>query len=281
MEPNLPFVRIGPDEPRAPLVFSVPHAGRGYRPELLAAAALPRDLLERLEDRLADRLIWRALGTGATAIVANAPRAEIDLNRAENEIDPAATDPPGLPGERLCSARSRAGLGLVPTALPGRGPIWKRPVDAEEVARRIAAIHRPYHEALGEALAAARDRFGIALLVDVHSMPGGEAADIVFGDLHGRSMAADLVDCALSAATRLGFTASRNNPYAGGHVVARHGRPHEAIHALQIEIRRGAYLDAARRGPGPGFDRATKALEAVAQALVARAFARGAAEAAE
>ena len=55
---NLPFFRIGPASPVSPVLLSVPHAGRDYRPELLGAARLSKAQLETLEDRLVDRLVW-------------------------------------------------------------------------------------------------------------------------------------------------------------------------------------------------------------------------------
>src|SRR3712207_4916718 len=89
-----PFFRVGPDQPASPVVLSVPHAGRGYSEALLKSSRLPRSALESLEDRLVDRLVWRATAAGATAIIARAPRAEIDLNRDERELDPALIAPP-------------------------------------------------------------------------------------------------------------------------------------------------------------------------------------------
>jgi len=92
--PAPPFFRIGPERPVSPVVLSIPHAGRDYRPALVSAARLPKAALETLEDRLVDRLVWRATANGATAFIARAPRAEIDLNRDEREIDPALIVPP-------------------------------------------------------------------------------------------------------------------------------------------------------------------------------------------
>ena len=93
-EPTLPpFFRIGPERPASPVVLSVPHAGRDYAPHLLKASRLSQQVLETLEDRLVDRLVWRAVEQGATAFIALAPRAEIDLNREESEIDPALIVP--------------------------------------------------------------------------------------------------------------------------------------------------------------------------------------------
>src|ERR1043165_445396 len=77
--PLPPFFRIGPERPGSPVILSVPHAGRDYGPHLLNAARLRKEVLETLEDRLGDRLIWRAAAPGMTAFVARAPRLEIDL----------------------------------------------------------------------------------------------------------------------------------------------------------------------------------------------------------
>ena len=273
-----PFYRIGPEQPASPVVLSVPHAGRDYAPALLKAARVPRQVLETLEDRLVDRLVWRAVRDGAAAFVARAPRAEIDLNRDEREIDPAQVAPPPPAAALLQSARTRGGLGLVPSRIAGSGANWLHRLRRDELRRRIETIHRPYHSALAAALAAARDRFGVALLLDCHSMPprepaaGVRPATLVFGDRHGTSTAPAFLEAALAAARRLGFAAACNAPYAGGYIVARHGAPGQGVHALQLEIDRSAYLDAALREPGPGFDRAATLIAAVAAALAEEAL---------
>lgn len=267
-----PFLRVGPEQPASPVVISVPHAGRAYRPELLSAARIGQAALELLEDRYADRLVWRAIEAGATAFIARVPRAEIDLNRDEREIDPALIAPPLASASVILSPRARGGIGLIPSRIAGHGPVWRGRIPRDELVRRITQIHRPYHAALEAALRAARDRFGAAILLDCHSMPPGAGGDarIVFGDCHGTTVAPDLLDAALTAARALGFPVAVNTPYAGGYVVTRHGRPDRAIHALQIEIDRAAYLDAAAREPGPGFVGMCALVAAVAEALAVR-----------
>jgi len=49
--------------------------------------------------------------------------------------------------------------------------------------------------------------------------------------------------------------------------VARHGRPGERVHALQLEFDRSLYLDRDGRRAGPGFDRIAALLEALAAGL--------------
>src|SRR5688500_597363 len=152
---STPFVRIGPERLTSPVILSVPHAGRDHSPELLKAARLSRMMLEPLEDRLVDRLVWQATAAGVTTFVARAPRAEIDLNRDEREIDPALVAPPLPPGSILQSARTRGGIGLIPSRITGVGAIWRQRISQSELARRAAATHRPSHQDVERALRAA------------------------------------------------------------------------------------------------------------------------------
>jgi N-formylglutamate amidohydrolase len=270
-----PFRRLGPEKPGSPVVVSVPHAGRAYSEGLLASARLSRARLESLEDRLVDRLVWRAVEDGAAALIADAPRAEIDLNRDERELDPAMVLPRPAADSTVESPRTRGGLGLIPARIAGSGAIWRQRIAAAEVTRRVESIHRPYHSALEAELQAARARFGIAILLDCHSMPprglAGEAP-VVLGDRHGGSMAETLVAAAEGAARAAGFRVARNAPYAGGHITERHGRPARGIHALQLELDRSLYLAPDLRSTGPGFDRVARLIADIAAALAAAAL---------
>jgi len=257
------------------VVLSVPHAGRAYSQALLKSARLPLKMLESLEDRLVDRLVWRAQAAGAVAVIACAPRAEIDLNRDAREIDPAIVIPPPPGHAVIQSARTRGGLGLVPSRINGAGSIWKHRIPSGEIARRIEEIHAPYHAALALALAAARERFGVAVLLDCHSMPpqeDGAAPPIIFGDRHGTSIAPEYVDAASEAARASGFEVGRNTPYAGGYITLRHGKPDTGVHALQLEIDRRRYLDRDMRSPGPGFDAVAEVIARIAAALAIKAL---------
>jgi N-formylglutamate amidohydrolase len=98
--------------------------------------------------------------------------------------------------------------------------------------------------------------------IPCRALEGQPGTPIIFGDRYGTTISPELRSVALAAARMLGFAASCNDPYAGGHVIERHGRPGEGIHALQLEIDRSFYLDAgAARGgrrlrPGRAADRA-------------------------
>lgn len=235
-----------------PVVVSVPHAGRIYPPEILATARVERSQLERLEDGWCDLLAAGATEAGATVVQALWARAVADLNRGEGQMAPGEVAVPLRAQFSTPGRKERAGLGVIPTRLADCGPLWKRPIDGTALNWRLESFHRPYHAALDEALNAARRRFGFAVLIDLHSMPPipagqpGHGARIVVGDRFGDTAGEWLVDRVLASAARLGEVVTRNQPYAGGHIIRTHGRPADAIHAVQIEIDRSLYLTADR-----------------------------------
>jgi len=246
-------------------MLSIPHAGREYDRDVLANAAQGRRALETLEDPLVDRLCWRAIGAGLGAVVQNVPRAAIDCNREESEVDPSSVH---AISPAPVGPRARFGLGLVPSRTHRHGALWRRPIDRAELHRRIVEVHRPYHAALAEALEGLARRFGEAILIDCHSMPTRRGqAEIVLGDRHGASAAAWVSAEAASVARHAGFKVALNEPYAGGAIVTRHGRPAEGIHAIQVEVDRCLYLQDDGRTPGVGFDRIARLLEAIATGL--------------
>lgn len=246
---NLPAVN-------SPVVVSVPHAGRIYPPEILAAARVGPADLERLEDSWCDLIAKSACAAGATVVQAIWARAVVDCNRGEGQMAPGEVAPPLRTQFSAPGRKERAGLGVVPTRLADCGPLWKKPIDAAALQWRLETFHRPYHAALGAALAAAHDRFGHAILLDLHSMPSipvgqpGHGARIIIGDRFGATSGEWFVDLVMTAAGRLNEPVSRNQPYAGGHIIRTHGVPARGIHAVQIEIDRGLYLDA-DRSPDP------------------------------
>jgi len=230
----------------APLLLASPHSGRFYPQALVDSAQLPVDDLRRLEDPFVDLLLDAAVGERLPTIRSVYARGWIDLNRRETEIDPRQVEPTPTSHIDHQSPRVAAGLGLVPASTgPGR-PIYARQLPLADVQARIAAVHRPYHQRITERLGAMHRRHGIALFLDIHSMPplpASQMADLVIGDRHGRSAAAWLVDHVIDWLGARGYRVARNVPYAGGHGIERHGNPAAGIHAIQIEIDRSLYLE--------------------------------------
>ena len=277
MDSLLPPI-VHPPRGGLPVLLSVPHSGRDYPGWLVDGARRGRRSLEALEDPLVDRLVWRALGRGTGAVIARAPRAAVDCNRAEDEIDPAMVT--GTRGART-TPRARGGLGIVPSRTAADGHLWRQPIDRAELEQRLQAAYRPYHSAIEEQLRLLSDRFGCAILLDCHSMPATKSAPaVVFGDRFGRSAAPWVMAEAVAVAAGHGFDASANDPFAGGHILDRHGSPQSGIHALQVEIDRRAYLDSDSQ-PRAGFGRVAALFEALAERLGAALLDRRLAPAAE
>jgi len=246
-------------------VLSVPHAGRFYPPAIMADCAVPLATLEELEDRHADLLVTRAVAEGAVAIVARVARAWIDLNRGEEDRDPAPGS--GIPA----SARSRSGLGLIPRRI-GRRELWCAAPSPASIDARLATVHRPYHEAVAQALAEACRHHGHAVLIDCHSMPplsGARAPRVVIGDRHGRMAAQGLAALLAQHVREAGFRAAINAPYAGAHGITRHGDPARGIHAVQVEIDRTLYLRADMRSISDGLGQTQALLASLGRQAVA------------
>jgi N-formylglutamate amidohydrolase len=263
---SLPSPIIHPPRGELPVLLSVPHSGRDYPDWLVSMASAGKASLRTLEDPLVDRLVWRAVQRGCGAVIARTPRAAVDCNRAEDEVDPSVVD--GARRGRV-TARARGGLGIVPGRTQLHGYLWRRSINREQLEDRIVQAHRPYHEAIEQQLALLLDRFGCALLLDCHSMPPPPQGipAVVFGDGRGRTADGWVSRQALAIASARGLEAGLNDPFAGGHVIERHARPERGVHALQVELDRRIYLDRGLRNAGVGFDRAAQLIEALAVEL--------------
>lgn len=257
-EPELdpPFEVVGPAEPACPLVFSSPHSGCVYPRRFLDVARLDATALRRSEDAFVDELFAGVGALGAPLLRANFPRAYLDLNREAYELDPRMFDGrlPSFANTR--SVRVAGGLGTIARVVGESQEIYGTRLSVTEALARIERLYKPYHACLRALLDQALRKFGIAILVDCHSMPSMPAAalgadkrvttDFVVGDRYGSSSAVELVEALERAMRRRNFIVQRNKPYAGGYITEHYGLPPSGVHAIQIEINRAIYMDEAR-----------------------------------
>ncbi|HEY1071922.1 N-formylglutamate amidohydrolase [Brevundimonas sp.] len=252
-----------------PLVFASPHSGGLYPDDMGAAEGLSEASLRSAEDAAVDRLLDGAAGAGAVLLAGRIGRAYVDLNRAPEELDPALID--GAPKAPPPGLKTLAGYGVVPRLAGDGTPLYDRRLTLEEARGRIARVHAPYHAALGELMQAARARHGRAVLIDWHSMPsratGPNGPDVVLGDRHGTSCAADLTRRLRVLFEALGWRVALNRPYAGGYATQVWGRPEEGFEAVQIELNRRLYWNEAAGGPAVGWGRCRSGLNRVIAAL--------------
>ncbi|WP_457796500.1 N-formylglutamate amidohydrolase [Methylocystis sp. S23] len=252
------FEILEPQELLSPLVFSSPHSGRIYPARFLASARLDAASLRRSEDAYVDELFAASRAVGAPMLRALFPRAYLDLNREPYELDPKLIDGPLPSFANTRSLRVAAGLGTIPRVVADAREIYAGRIAVGEALRRIEALYKPYHAALRELMARAQRRFGVAVLVDCHSMPSTSARepapaakgekkriDFVIGDRYGASASPGVVDGVEERLRARGYFVQRNRPYAGGFITEHFGRPLAGWHALQIEVSRGLYMDEA------------------------------------
>lgn len=278
--PGPPFTVRAPLRPAVPLVFASPHSGREYPLAFLAAARLDPLALRRSEDSFVDELFASAPGHGAPLIAATFPRAYCDPNREAWELDPTMFDDALPSWVNTTSARVGAGLGTIARVVASGEAIYRHKLQFAEAESRIRLCWAPYHAELARMLEEARARHGTCLLIDCHSMPGQGASsgaspirppDFVLGDAHGTACAPRVTRLVETVLTELGYNVRRNDPYAGGFVTRHYGRPREGVHALQIEVCRGLYMDEARIEKRPEFGKVQAHLDALAARLAAEA----------
>jgi N-formylglutamate amidohydrolase len=269
-----PFDVVEPRALAVPLIFDSPHSGSRYPKSFLAAARLDALALRRSEDAFVDELFLPCVALGAPLMRALFPRAFLDVNREPFELDPQMFDGSLPEFANTRSLRVAAGLGAIPRVVGDAQPIYKGRIAVADAMGRIAAFHRPYHERLGGLVERARARFGMAILIDCHSMPSALAEagppDIVLGDRFGASAAGWIVETLEAALGAQGYRVRRNKPYAGGFITERYGAPAHARHAVQIEVNRALYMDERRIVKQEKAEVLAGALFAAAEALVAR-----------
>ena len=269
------FEIVEPESITAPVVFNSPHSGSNYPASFLASVRLDAHALRRSEDAFVDELFLPAVDYGAPLMRAHFPRAYLDVNREPYELDPRMFDGrlPAYANTR--SLRVAGGLGTIARVVGDAQEIYDRRLPVEEAIRRIETLYKPYHSALGRMLAQIRDMFGAVVLVDCHSMPSTglareerQRADIVLGDRYGTSCSAALTDMAEVTLRGLGFSVSRNRPYAGGYITEHYGAPPAGLHALQVEINRALYMDEKTHERTAGFAIVSGKLGAFTERLV-------------
>ena len=244
-----PFVVTLPERQLAPVIYTSPHSGTYYPPDLMALTDLPVALLRGSEDSFVEKLFAAAPEHGSPLLHGLFARSYIDLNREPWELDPEMFAGQLPPHANTMSLRVASGLGTLARVAADGSHIYRDKLNFESAAKRVEEVYFPYHRALAELIARTRRTFGYCLLIDCHSMPanarqgGRRRPDIILGDRFGTTCSSQLTDCVHDLLNAQGYLVMRNNPYAGGFTTYNYGRPATGVHALQIEINRDLYMN--------------------------------------
>ena len=219
----------------SPIILGLPHTG----------TEVPAEIWGRLNDNgkiLADtdwhiHDLYAGLLDDATTVRATFHRYIIDANR----------DPAGLslyPGQNT--------TGLVPdTDFDGK-PIWKtdeEPTEAD-VAHRLETFHAPYHAALAAEIERVKAIHGMAILYDCHSIRShipflfeGALPDFNIGTDEGKTCDPAIESIAVDGTSKAeGHTSILNGRFKGGWTTRNYGRPHDGVHAIQMELAQSTHL---------------------------------------
>ncbi len=245
-----PFEVAEPAMLSGPVVCNSPHSGRSYPTSFLAQTRLDLSVLRRSEDTFVDELFAEAVRLGVPMMRAHFPRSFLDVNREPYELDPRMFEGrlPAFANTR--SLRVAGGLGTIARVVGDAREIYDRRLPIDEALGRIELYYKPYHRELRRLVMRAQQGFGLAILLDCHSMPSSASgrderprADIVLGDRYGTSCATLVTDVIEETLRGLGYSVLRNKPYAGGFITEHYGDPAAGLHAAQIEINRSLYMD--------------------------------------
>ena len=249
---------------RIPLLVSIPHMGTEI-PRELRGDYVPRALEVEDADWHLDRLYAFARELGASVLQPTVARYVIDLNRPPDD----APMYPGASNTELCPSRFFTGE---PLYREGFAP------SPEEKARRRAQWWAPYHQALQGELARLKAEHGYAMLWDAHSIRAeipwlfaGRLPDLNIGTADGKSAHASIAQAVVAAAARHpAFTHVLNGRFKGGYITRQYGRPHEGVHAVQLEMCQCLYM---REAPPWNYEpEAAARVEPVVRAMVEAAF---------
>jgi N-formylglutamate amidohydrolase len=249
-ELNPPFAVLQPEHASTPFIFNSPHSGRTYPAAFLQSSRLSGLSLRRSEDAYVDLLLAGVVNLGGTLMHAHFPRAYLDLNREPYELDPSLFSGRLPDFANTHSLRVIGGLGTIARFVNEQEEIYHCQLPVSAALERIERLYKPYHETLAKLLEEARQQFGYAVLIDVHSMPSYQGdrgnlqkADFVLGDRFGTSCPREMVRAIERYFSDLGYVVTLNKPYAGGYITEQYGDPNKGMHALQIEINRALYMD--------------------------------------
>jgi N-formylglutamate deformylase len=220
----------------SPLLISIPHMG----------TFVPPDLKRRMTDEAlqlpdtdwhVDKLYWFAKDMGASILMATHSRYVIDLNRPQD-------DQHLYPGQ--------VKTGLCPLETFDGAAIYREGDEPDEIEKlnRVASYWLPYHETLEEEIARIKSDHGFAIVYDAHSIKTevprlfeGKLWDLNLGSANNKSCAPEMSEAAFKAAAASGYSAVLNKRFVGGHITRHYGNPANDVHALQMELTWGNYMD--------------------------------------
>lgn len=245
----------------APLMLSFPHSGDVYPADFGYDPALSYAQIDHPSDKYVDELFGAGVDLGLSTIKANFPRAYVDVNRHQHDIDAGMLDDPeSWPGRFQPTGSVEVGATLF-WAKAHEIPMYRRKLSVEEAHNRLSSYFIPYHQTMTSMVEHLRKQHGVVYIVDCHSMTrfdtslrgGKERPEIDIGTRNGASCAPDLANKMAELFSARGYDVGMNKRFIGGEITLRYGWPKIGQHILQVELRRDLYMNEATRERNENF----------------------------
>lgn len=216
-------------------ILSIPHSGEVIPSEF--EQFLTSDLKARMQDvdyRVNELIDIKALQeAGVAVLVANIHRVCVDLNRG--------------PSECVLNWKSNSmGVKLV----------TNNPDEQTQNNLRLR-YYIPYYEMLKSLIENLHETKKIVSFIDLHSMPSSptqyhlninpnqkmQRPDFCVSDVNGKTCEKEFIDFTCDQLKKYSQNVTQNDPYFGGHVTRHVDAKFSYTNNIQIEIKRGIYMD--------------------------------------
>lgn len=217
-----------------PVLLNVPHAGTYLPSEIKSRLRTDAQELKDTDWHM-DQMALPCADLGVSILAANYSRYVVDLNRSAEDTPLYSGPTTGLISQIDFDGR--------PLYLEGQEP------DTEDARIRIQSYWAPYHQALATEIQRIKARFGMCILVDLHSIRSqvprlfdGVLPDFNLGTNSGSSTTTRFETCAERSLQSGRYSFVKNGRFKGGYITRHYGQPSQNVHALQLEIAQSTYM---------------------------------------
>lgn len=255
-------------------MITIPHSGEKIPDEAPWLKNLPETLLMYDVDRYVDRLYEPIIKKhNLPSVKTDWHRYAVDLNRLPDDVDQDSVE-----NHKNPSGKFPRGLHWAITTMGEK--LMPKPISQATHDILVKKYFEPFHEQVRATSQKMKQQGATEIYhIDAHSMPsvgtkehrdpGQARADIVVSDCEGKSCSPWFKDLVIKSFENAGFKVAYNWPYLGGRVTETYGRPKENHHSIQVELKRGLYMDEKTKAflPGPSAE-VQKKLESAIAAII-------------
>ena len=275
------FVRHDPESSPVPIVVDVSRSGRVYPKEF--RSPLPFTVLHDNVSMYVEDLWAAAPQVGATMLYCCFPNTFMDVNRKEDDLDPAVIDGQ-WPTALNPSPVAIRGLGLIKTKSRYGEPMQEKKLTVAEIKERFDVYYHPYHRELKRIVDETYAKHGTVWQLSCHCMSAGGApthadagkprADFCLGNIGFTTSSREFVDYVAAEIKKLGYSVTINDPYEGNELNRRHGAPAKRIESIMVEINKKLFMDTKTFRRTEGFSKLKADLDRLLKKLAGDASER-------